>query len=409
MQRHPAANAHLPYSKWSQHRAENGLIYLSHPVTSEVKWLWSRHTDPKTSNDYLVNTISGERQWVTENNQHLCPVSSDKSTNQEHTKNAAAANGSTNPFAAEKRAQPKKPANPGKPQHFGESAKYREIAAPKSLGLTADEVLMLVPETGRRYIFNKKTNSSRWLPDRPPDTIPSALAQRTFLGRAKSKSSASIDNDIHPDLREMTKAPFFDPEAPPIHDHNASPASTAHRIPVPRAVDNNSTNIPTNQQSTKASPTPQHFRTANTPSTASSSPNPDKKFASQSNLPTSSGKPGARRGVSPHLEKNENPATEKLSALGSIIDNVNKITASGRYDINQLRCLATMRGKEDEVQDGSRRLLELEEYLTQQMLKVDAVESEGNQLVRVKRKETVNTILGLTDEIEQLRTKLKNL
>ncbi|KAI0565108.1 BAG domain containing protein [Gracilaria domingensis] len=407
MQRPAAANVHLPYSKWSQHRADNGLIYLSHPVTGEVKWLWSRHHDPKTSNDYLVNTVTSERQWVTKENEHLCPVSIHNSTNQQQTTNSTpASNGSTNPFT-EKRSQRKKPVTAPKRQPTTENPKYREIAAPKSLGLTADEVLMLVPETGRRYIFNKKTNSSRWLPDRPPDTIPATSTQRTFLGRSKPKSATDIDNDIHPDLREKTKTPFFDPNEPPATHHSSSSPSTPHKVPNSHTAENNSTNPPSQQPTKSSRPTQQ--AQGNRADRASSRQSADITSSNQSHAPTSPKAAAAKRNSFNRPRRELNPVTEKLDALGSILHNIKNITATGKYDMNQLRQLVTVQGNEEQVSDGSQRLLELEEYLTQQMLRVDAVESQGNQLVRAKRKETVNTILSLTDEIELLRTKLKNL
>lgn len=67
-------------SGWSQHRAANGLIYLWDRSSDETKWLWSRHCDPASGQDYLVNTVSGERTWVTKDNQHLCPVRAPSTT-----------------------------------------------------------------------------------------------------------------------------------------------------------------------------------------------------------------------------------------------------------------------------------------------------------------------------------------
>lgn len=104
-----------------------------------------------------------------------------------------------------------------------------------------------------------------------------------------------------------------------------------------------------------------------------------------------------------------NEATKKIGCLDAILDDVKGMTSSGKYNMSQLRSLAVGETENSTPQDGSKRLVELEEYLTQQMLKVDAVESDGNQDIRSKRKDVVKTILTLTDEVEDLRKSIANL
>ncbi|PXF48639.1 hypothetical protein BWQ96_01491 [Gracilariopsis chorda] len=410
MQRPYTNTIHLPYSKWSQHRADNGLIYLSHPVTGEVKWLWSRHHDPKTETDYLVNTVTGDRQWVTTENEHLCPLPTDKSANNQSSQNASPSKPqSTNPFT-EKRANRKKTATNPTPHSPSQKPKYREIAAPKSLGLSVDEVLMLVPDTGRRYIFNKKTNSSRWLPDTPPDTIGPDSTQKSLFGRAKPSKQSTPDDpndDIHPQLREKAKAPFLDPEQP-SKDNDGAHANQPNRTASPHVPQHNSTNPTSTQPSTDSSYPLPRTRLPSQPNSGSSEHQPTRKPTPAASPHTySNGTNNADPPSQPPREKD--PVANKLNALDTILTNINQMTRGGKYELSKLRRLTSDRKHTSQIQEGLQHLLELEEYLTQQMLKVDAVESEGNQNIRARRKETVKTILGLTDEIEQLRSKLKGL
>lgn len=405
MQRSPLRKQpRLPYSKWSQHRADNGLIYLAHPVTGEVKWLWSRHHDPKTDHDYLVNTITGQRQWVTKENEHFCPVKaapnskiasdSKTKTNPEMTTTSladtpqpqSALDARRRPSGAHSAVQmpavPAKVALQSKQDEPGTKLKYRELEAPKSLGLTADEKLMLVPETGRRYIYNNKTKTSRWLPAHGIDTIAAEKKPNSFFGRSKaSRQNPSILNnnsdDIDPEVKRKTQIPLAFPAA-----DTAIPNASGQAL-NPAAVRQDGRRF--------ASPAPrqnaQAFRHAN-------------GFVNASKT---------SKGGSGNGERNEvNEVAQRLASLNTILADVARMTTSDKYDMSKLRAVAKERSSKEQVQEGAQRLLELEEYLTQQMLKVDGVESAGNQTIRAKRKETVKAILALTEEIERLRRDLSS-
>lgn len=99
----------------------------------------------------------------------------------------------------------------------------------------------------------------------------------------------------------------------------------------------------------------------------------------------------------------------KLQAMDGVVENVRVTIGEGRYNLMELKRLKESRLGLEEKQNRGKRLLELEEYLTQQMMKVDGVESGGNQLVRAKRKQIIKLILGLTEEVDCLKKTLQNL
>ena len=396
-------SAKLPYAKWTKHRADNGLIYLSHPSTGQVEWLWCRYHDPKTKRDYLVNLITREKQWVTKKNQHFCPVkASAVAANSSASQPATSANvtsisstatrqtpvqssmpkvnipvsenRSNNPFSN----MASYPNRPPPPKATAPAAaqvsppKFREIAAPKSLGLTPDEALMLVPESGRRYIYNRVTKSSRWLPDRPPDTI-SAESKGSRFGRGGgSKTSTTSETKQVPSLDEI------DAQLAQISMQNAQTFAEIPVQPLEQQTNGHTSTVPNGnfvQNMNQNQNQNQHI-----PATAPQSTPPN-------TLPV------------------VDEATVKIQTLDRILQDVKNITSEGKYDMTQLRQICNTGGKE-EKEEASKRLLELEEYLTQQTLKVDGVESDGNMDIRARRKDVVKTILTLTDEIEGLRRKV---
>lgn len=231
------------------------------------------------------------------------------------------------------------------------TASYQEVAAPKSLGLTADEVLMLVADTGRRYIYNKKTKSSRWLSKQASDAI--SNESKNKIGRSKKTKSS--------------QSPFDDGDiAAAEGNHNGWDRSVQR--PQQGQHSNGYSARPSAYSSDEAAMVIQRAFRANAVRKAN--------------------------------------VLGKLRFLTSVLYDVKRLTASGKYDMNYLRGLVKRASSREEQQDGAQRLLELGEYLTQQMLKVDAVESAGNQLVRAKRKLNVKMILDLTDEVDALRKKL---
>ncbi|CDF40808.1 unnamed protein product [Chondrus crispus] len=125
------------------------------------------------------------RVWVTAQNEHLCP-------SKPRTTQAAASQpvqGTSKltafPSSALKSAPPGNSTD--RSTNASNTSKYRELEAPKSLGLTADEILMQA-EGGRRYIYNKKTKNSRWL-DRPSEKI-SADQKNASIKNGSSKLSS---------------------------------------------------------------------------------------------------------------------------------------------------------------------------------------------------------------------------
>lgn len=220
-------------------------------------------------------------------------------------------------------------ANGAKPGGYHEASE----AEASRLGLTKDEKLMVVPETGRRYVYNKVTKTSRWLPD---NSTNESSASNPYAARPPAKPSAGAIPISRPDSANTT-------------------------TPNNAGIDGGEKN-----------------GTAETPSS----------------LPTDDA--GAADGS----------VTSKLRTLNQVAENVELTTSSGKYDMQVLRQLVDQQKALSDTQDLKQRLLELAEYLTQQMLKVDAVESDGNSVVRTKRKETVNKILKLTDEVETLRNRV---
>lgn len=389
MQRQNFQNsAHISYSKWAQHRAENGRIYLAHPVTGEVKWLWSRHHDPKTKNDYLVNTITGKREWVTKDNAHLCPLrstqTSDRNSNYTSSSN-------TNPFAETKTTSERLLNKQNTTNTSQIKSNYREIAAPKSLGLTADEALMLAADSGRRYIYNKKTGTSRWLPNFQPDTIRSESNQKSLFGLAKSKKINSSpfgeDKAIQPQLGQNTS----------FHHSNTNITATNH-LPQSFNTSTNNTYLKSENGHTNTQIYPNSNQIRNNMGSVTSTPSrPNDQVSSQENR-------GLSNAIDTESAIPEDPVQSKVQTLNKILDDVKTITSSSKYDMKYLRSLTN--DESDKAKDGSQRLLELSEYLTQQMLKVDGVSSDGNEMIRSRRKEVVKTIIGLTDEVDELRKKL---
>lgn len=366
----------LPYAQWNRHVADSGLVYLSHPTTGAVKWLWSRHRDPSTGRDYLVNTVSSERHWVTPANEHLCPAP-----------------------AAAKVYMPRAPERVAKKKPSAQSSRgnFREIAAPKSLGLGPDEALMLVSDTGRRYVYNKKTKVSRWLPQRPPDTISSSSKRGVASRAALSNDDATRISE--PPSASATPAPNLAGQLPPKHGAPELRGS----VPVTHLPKGEERSI--GAQRRVATPA---FATASAPRHAKMTAAPAASPVPMRVLTCSPEEATMRiqRVCRGFVTRRAN-LLSKLAGLTTVLRDVRGVTAEGKYDMKYLRAVADSKKPSADAADAAQRLLELGEYLTQKMLKVDAVESAGNPLVRAKRKESVKMILALTDEIDSLRTLLK--
>lgn len=97
---------------------------------------------------------------------------------------------------------------------------------------------------------------------------------------------------------------------------------------------------------------------------------------------------------------------QKLDILDKLVLNVKEMSETGKYSMSDIKM--KIKNKSD-LTDTRQRLLEFGEYLTQQMLKADGVESDGNQTIRLKRKDVVKRILDLTDEVEMLNKQISSL
>lgn len=102
----------------------------------------------------------------------------------------------------------------------------------------------------------------------------------------------------------------------------------------------------------------------------------------------------------------------KLKTLANMQNDVTTIISSGgKYDLDTLRAAlqssAFTPGDQMStgipVREADQRLLELDEYLTQKNLAVDGVDSVGDSIVRLKRKETVNLIQQVMARVDFLR------
>jgi len=99
---------------------------------------------------------------------------------------------------------------------------------------------------------------------------------------------------------------------------------------------------------------------------------------------------------------------DKLRALRTSLANVEAFVSSGKYDLNQLCHIASTASTVDIVKrkKAAELLLQLGEVITQAMLKVDGIESQGNEVIRNVRKRCVKRLLKLTDMVEDAREKL---
>lgn len=100
---------------------------------------------------------------------------------------------------------------------------------------------------------------------------------------------------------------------------------------------------------------------------------------------------------------------EKLTVLEQAVRDIDKLAAPGtKFDLVELRRVAGNKSANPEAKKAANdSLLQLGEVVTQAMLKVDGVESAGLSVIRNKRKKSVKKLLGLTENIEEMRAQLK--
>lgn len=479
----------LPYSQWTKITADNGLVYLAHPRTGESKWLWSRHWDPASGKDYLVNTISGERSWVTKSNQHLCPLKATVPSNVQsassstaadrtssartstvpalgqHGKPAPIVNNATipvNPFGvtpsnanvqAQAQAQrgPKSNASVNAAsQSYGagkvpiektgssvtkDQSVYSPEAVytrsrlpnpssattvspsanlPKDIALAPGEVLMTAPATGQPYALNTQTNTRRWLSAHPGPANPQNASNTTPLSQIPNNNISKPD--VHPNIHQNAHANpgLFFREVP--HRSGGSAGSAQQR-------QNPGMTYPTGAQRMPASSGQgvQHSTPSRNPPVGELRNGTEGQQRANSGNTTQMTPTAIASGA----ESEQQAVNAKVSALEKVLDDVARITSGGKYDVSKLEQATNARlashnhSRNDKTtnaatltdpdNDVDQRLLQLAELLTQNMLKVDAVDSDGSAIVRAKRKLVVNRLLTLADRVEALRNTLKEL
>lgn len=474
----------LPYSQWTKMVSDNGLVYLAHPQTREVKWLWSRHWDPNSGKDYLVNTITGERAWVTKSNEHLCPVrnpnmTSNTKSNPLITSSAAATSKDSKPTVSipthgnlrydnASMASPSRldgesinanvsmPGTTNGTSAFGQQGSFKKpemhsyyggdgnqtfsstptgvglnnaMYSPQDTTLAPGEVLMTHPGTGRPYAYNTRTKASRWI---SPATMPGSIHHQTNADYTLSHDATIKNHPLNsPNTNAKVGSPHGNPMSggvAPIKLDRTKPDSSAGAARPPpsmmatgNAMERSSQTssiqrakgqekIPSLSMQDVKNPALSGHSTQNSMKSESiSRPGTGFKKAPTS---TSTGTAEANK------EKGDggDMVKSKMSLLDKILMNVEQLTTDGKYNLTALeqsvREVSSNNAQyaPDDLSaddDLKTRLLQLAELLTQNMLKVDAVDSDGNPTVRAKRKLVVNRLLALADKVESLRSILK--
>lgn len=108
------------------------------------------------------------------------------------------------------------------------------------------------------------------------------------------------------------------------------------------------------------------------------------------------------------LHRANKKITEKLKTLPDAVENVESYIATGKkYDLASLRHItASNSSTRSDRKVAAELLLQLGEEVTETMLKVDGIESQGCDRVRMNRKRSVKRLLALSDLIEEARGKL---
>lgn len=398
----------VPYEKWTRFEVQGtGQPYICHPITGETKWLYQRYHDTPTKRDYLVNIVDKQRVWATAANAYLSPpldtppVSSTNgpaggigaSRTPAHAGAASAAGAiPTRPEPAA-RSVARDDSAPGRSRSGGQArARPRELRAPASLGLGADEVLLEAPTTERKYIYNKRTRKSRWLDDgtaepasAPPSHAPNGFDAVASDARSARPSSSDAPPDVKTGRASGSRAASGNTQQPTVQRNSSG------RVQSTAAM------FEGLQQDVPKSPVP----ASKVPRKRSGLPSKGKVVADIQRL--ARGFLVRRSGV-----------LGKLRQLSFITKDMSKTVAiSSKHDIQLLTRVVDAAPRvvpganEVTLKEANQRLLELGEYLTQRMLIVDGVDSAGNGIVRRKRKETVKQILALIDKAEGLREKAR--
>lgn len=477
--------------------ANNGLVYLAHPRTGESKWLWSRHGDPMSGKDYLVNTISGERFWVTKSNEHLCPLRAPipenalsntpqpatdqsssvkpsatqaqiQSSGQVHSKKPTANNTSAisatpfNATPANNSAQTQAGSNPsaasqgigkgklGKPGSFAKPDQYGSASGipnrntsglptpatsqmAKNFALAPGEVLMTLPGSGQQYALNTQTNTRRWLISPTPHTNPQTHQANYGHPQNNTPNAGNAYPNISPNARSLGNNirnlhPNFHQNP---HNHNlAKPGLPSHHSNVTgisgqKPENSEAMYLAGGQRMTPSSvsqgqqhPAPSEYFSSGALRNGAAV----QQSATTGNTTSPANMASAK---SSEAQSGQQGVSAKVATLDELLDEVERMTSGGKYDLSRLEQAVNARtgnrganrntitsdtAKDANVEDDvDQRLMQLAELLTQRMLKVDAVDSDGNAVVRSKRKHVVNCLLTLADKVESLRNALKAL
>lgn len=341
--------------------------------------------------------------------------------------------------------------------------------------LSKDEVLMRVIETGRHYVFNKRTKTSRWVTattasaiiapssSSSPSAAPINKASRLFQQKhhqhhhhhphrvVNGGSSNSINNNNNNvdgnDIKyeENDEKSITEGISSTSISKDRTPSQTAAAAAAASSFNKHDNgHLPTSSTTTpslQARP-PQTRLHSSEPTTSGATGNnnsggsvnnnntgqqPQQYHATNNtNLGMTNEKDNVSTSTNNHNNKNDNSNNDddnnnsnnnesnngqgsdevetKLQLLNSLVEVVEQMTKSGKYKMSDLQ-QAVDKGVDKD--DTKQKLLQLGEFLTQQMLKVDDVESGGNIVVRAKRKQTINFIIALTEQVEQLNAKLK--
>lgn len=214
---------------------------------------------------------------------------------------------------------------------------------------------MLDRESGRKYIYNKKTKSRRWLPAGPPNNLASTQQRNQFAPKSAQGPTAFAAFDTEKQQAGLRAAV----------GGKQGGAGMRGRVEQTNHVTGATGNEEAMGSDEAARILQKGFRGA--------------------------------------WERSLG-IDEKLKMLDSVLKDVNDMTKKGKYELVALRRIADGEG---DLAEGLQRTLELGEYLTQKMLKLDDVESKGNELVRARRKRSVKLILGLSEEVDALRKKMQ--
>lgn len=325
--------------------------------------------------------------------------------------------------------------------------------------LSKDEVLMRVIETGRHYVFNKRTKTSRWVTTATaaaiastpsPTTTSSPPSAAPIINKATTPSLQKHhqqhhhhpqrvvngggindnvngnnnikynENDDERIITEGISSTSISKDTNPSQTGSSLNKHDNDRIPTSSSASTSSSQARSQFYSHPSDSTTSGTTTGTNGSNIDKNTNTGQHsyqhhhHATNNNNPprmTSNNDNSSSNSTNSHHDNTNNDQESdeveaKLKLLTSLVDVVEQMTTSGKYKMSDLQ-QAVDDDSVDNKEDTKQKLLQLGEFLTQQMLKVDDVESGGNPVVRAKRKQTINFIIAFIERVEQLNAKLK--